>query len=272
MIVTLWVFVGIEGASVFSSYAAKRTDVGKATVAGFLGALTIYVLVSLLSTGVLQQRELAGLEAPSMAGVFKSLVGPWGAGLVSAGLVIAVSGSFLSWTMLCAQIPYAAAKDGNFPSWFAGENAAGSPANSLWISNAMIQLFLIVTLFRSSSYQFLYTMASVSILPAYVFSGAYALKLAVTGETYEGDRRARARDLIVGLIATAYGLWLCYAAKLNDLLLASILFAPATAVYILARRERGERVFTPVEAVAAVIVSGIAVFAIWARVTGRLSA
>ena len=157
MLVTLWVFIGIEGASVYSSYAAKRSDVGKATVIGFAGALAIYVLVSLLSTGVLTQKELAGLAVPSMAGVLESLVGKWGAALISLGLVVSVGGAFLSWTMLCAEIPYAAAKDGNFPRWFAAENAAGSPANSLWITNALVQIFLIITLFASSTYQFSYT-------------------------------------------------------------------------------------------------------------------
>jgi arginine:ornithine antiporter / lysine permease len=34
MLVTLWVFIGIEGASVYSARAAKRTDVGRATVVG----------------------------------------------------------------------------------------------------------------------------------------------------------------------------------------------------------------------------------------------
>ena len=34
MLVTLWVFIGIEGASVYSSRAAKRSDVGRATVIG----------------------------------------------------------------------------------------------------------------------------------------------------------------------------------------------------------------------------------------------
>src|SRR6185436_19087109 len=128
MIVTLWVFIGIEGASVYSAHAAKRSDVGRATVIGFLGALTIYVLVSLLATGILTQKELAGLPVPSMAKVLESLVGPWGAALVSLGLVISVGGAFLSWTMLCAEIPFVAAKDGSFPKWFGRANAAGSPA------------------------------------------------------------------------------------------------------------------------------------------------
>src|SRR4029077_13003905 len=92
MLVTLWVFIGIEGASVYSSYAAKRSDVGKATLIGFAGALTIYVLVSLLSTGILTQKELAGLPVPSMAGVLEHLVGPWGAALISIGLVVSVGG------------------------------------------------------------------------------------------------------------------------------------------------------------------------------------
>ena len=269
MIVTLWVFIGIEGASVYSERAAKRSDVGAATLIGFAGALTIYVLVSLLSTGILTQKELAGLPVPSMAGVLESLVGKWGAGLISVGLVVSVGGAFLSWTLLCSQIPYAAAKDGTFPRWFARENAAGSPVNSLWITNGLVQLFLLVTLFASSSYQFLYTIASVAILPPYVFSGAYALKLALSGETYEGDARARTRDIAIGAVATIYGLWLCYAANLKDLLLTTILFAPATVVYIIARRERRERLFTAVEAIVALVLTAVALFAVYSLVTGN---
>jgi arginine:ornithine antiporter / lysine permease len=269
MLVTLWVFIGIEGASVYSSYAAKRSDVGRATVIGFAGALTIYVLVSLLSTGILAQKDLADLAVPSMAGVLESLVGKWGAALISLGLVISVGGAFLSWTMLCAEIPYAAAKDGNFPRWFAVENAAGSPANSLWITNGLVQIFLIITLFASSTYQFLYSIASVAILPPYVFSGAYSLKLALTGETYEGGG-ARNRDIGVGALATIYGIWLCYAADAKYLLLATILFAPATVIYVIARREHGERAFTSIELLIALALTAIALFAVYTLAIGNI--
>ena len=272
MIVTLWGFIGIEGASVLSARAANRVDVGRATVIGFLSALTIYVLVSLLSTGVLTQKELAGMGPPSMAGVLAHLIGPWGAAVVSIGLVVSVAGAFLSWSMLSAEIPFAAAKDGSFPKWFAKENAAGSPVNALWITNALVQLFLIVTYFRESSYQFLYTIASVAILPPYVFSGAYALKLALTGETYEVDSSRRTRDLVTGAVATLYGLWLCYAARLSELLMATMLFAPATLIYMAARRERHEKMFTPLEAAVAVVVTAAGLVAIYLRATGRLNA
>src|SRR4030095_4720156 len=77
MLVTLWVFIGIESASVYSARATRRSDVGRATVIGFFGALGIYVLVSLLATGILSQPQLAGLKVPSMAGVFEPLARSW---------------------------------------------------------------------------------------------------------------------------------------------------------------------------------------------------
>ena len=186
--------------------------------------------------------------------------------------MVSVAGAFLSWSMLSAEIPFAAATDGTFPKWFAKENAAGSPVNSLWITNALVQVFLVVTYFRESSYQFLYTIASVAILPPYVFSGAYALKLALTGESYETDPSRRTRDLVTGAVATLYGLWLCYAARLSELLMATILFAPATLIYMAARRERRERLFTPLEALIAVVFTSASLFAIYLRATGRLHA
>ncbi len=59
MLVTVWVFIGIEGASIFSSRAEKRSDVGKATVIGFITVLLLLVLVNVLSMGVMTQPELA---------------------------------------------------------------------------------------------------------------------------------------------------------------------------------------------------------------------
>jgi arginine:ornithine antiporter/lysine permease len=177
----------------------------------------------------------------------------------------------LSWTLLCAEIPYTCGRDGTFPKWFAAENAKGSPANALWATNILIQLFLVLSLFSKSAYQFFYFIASVAILPPYVFSGAYALKLALTGETYAAGDRGRSRDMAVGALATAYGLWLVYAAGLQYLLMCAVLFAPGIVVYIKARRERGQRAFTGVEVAIAVAIAALAVLAAWLMWTGRMS-
>ena len=267
MLVTLWVFIGIEGASVYSARAANRADVGRATVIGFVGALGIYVLVSLLATGLSSQPELAGLKVPSMAGVFEPIVGAWGAALINLGLIISVGGAFLSWTLLCAEIPFTCGKDGTFPKWFAVENANGSPANSLWATNALIQLFLILSFFSKDAYQFFYFIASVAILPPYVFSGAYALKLALAGE---GGRNA-GKDILVSGLATIYGLWLVYAAGLDYLLMCAILFAPGILVYAKARRERGAPIFVGFETIIAAGIVLLGLLAAWLMWKGDIS-
>jgi arginine:ornithine antiporter/lysine permease len=271
MLVTLWVFIGIEGASVYSARAARRSDVGRATLIGFAGALGIYVLVSLLATGILSQPELAGLKVPSMAGVLEPLVGTWGAALINLGLMVSVGGAFLSWTLLCAEIPFTCGRDGTFPKWFAAENENGSPVNALWATNILIQIFLILSFFSKSAYQFFYFIASVAILPPYVLSGAYALKLALQGEGYGAGDRSRNWDLMVGGLATAYGLWLVYAAGLNYLLMCSVLFAPGILVYMRARRERGQSPFEGFEYALAIFIALLAVVAAYLMWTGVIS-
>ncbi len=271
MLVTLWVFIGIEGASVYSARARNRRDVGKATVIGFAGALAIYVLVSLLATGILAQKQLAGLKVPAMAGVFEPLVGPWGAALINLGLVISVGGAFLSWTLLCAEIPFTCGRDGTFPRWFAAENAKGSPVNSLWATNGLIQVFLVLSLFSHSAYQFFFSIASVAILPPYVFSGGYALKLALSGETYPRGDKARNRDMVIGLLATVYGIWLICAAGLTFLLMTAILFAAGIAVFAVARRQAGRQVFHASDGLIAAAIAILALLAVWLMVRGTIT-
>jgi arginine:ornithine antiporter / lysine permease len=259
MLVTLWAFIGIEGASVVSARARNRSDVGIATMSGFITCLALYVAVSLLSLGIMTQPELAALKNPSMAGVLEKVVGPWGAGFISAAVIVSILGAFLSWTLLAAEVPFIAARDGTMPKLLATENAKHSPALSLWITNGLVQLFLIVTFYAQATYYALFTIASAAIVVPYALSGAYALKLALSGEAYRSGER-RGRDIIVGLVATAYGLWLVYAAGPKYLFLCAMLYAAGIAVYAWARRERNSSVFTAIEALlaAAIAAAGLA--------------
>jgi arginine:ornithine antiporter/lysine permease len=171
-----------------------------------------------------------------------------------------VVGAFLSWTLFAAEIANVAAKRKTLPRFFAGENAGGSPANALWITNVLVQAFLILTLFAQSTYQALYYISASAILVPYVFSGAYALKLSITGEGYKmGENRIG--GMLVGLVATVYGLWLVYAAGPAYIFMCAMLYAPGIILHAVARRESGERVFHPVEILIAI---GLVVAAIWA--------
>ncbi|MFV3093693.1 arginine-ornithine antiporter [Pseudomonas sp. GW6] len=266
MLVTVWVFIGIEGASIFSARAEKRSDVGKATVIGFIGVLLLLVLVNILSQGILAQAELAGLKNPSMAGVLEQVVGPWGAQLISIGLIVSLAGALLSWTLLCAEILFASARDHTMPEFLRKENANQVPANALWLSNGLIQLFLIITLFSESTYLSLLYLATSMILVPYFWSSAYAVLLALRGETYENAAGERNKDLLIALISTLYAVWLVYAAGVQYLLLSALLYAPGAILFAKAKRELGQPVFTGVEKlifIAVLIGAGIAAFGLY---------
>ncbi|MFN3767418.1 MAG: arginine-ornithine antiporter [Ectopseudomonas guguanensis] len=266
MLVTVWVFIGIEGASIFSARAEKRSDVGKATVIGFVGVLLLLVLVNVLSQGILAQAELAGLKNPSMAGVLEQVVGPWGAQLIAIGLIVSLAGALLSWTLLCAEILFASARDHTMPEFLRKENVNQVPANALWLSNGLIQLFLIITLFNASTYLSLLYLATSMILVPYFWSSAYALLLAARGETYENAGGERNKDLLIAGISTLYAVWLVYAAGVQYLLLSALLYAPGAFLFAKAKRELGQPIFTGVEKlifVAVLIGAAIAAYGLY---------
>ena len=259
MLVTVWVFIGIEGASIFSSRAEKRSDVGKATVIGFITVLLFLMLVNVLSLGIMTQPELAKLQNPSMAAVLEHVVGHWGAVLISVGLIISLLGALLSWVLLCAEIMFAAAKDHTMPEFLRKENANHVPVNALWLTNAMVQVFLVITLFSASTYLSLIYLATSMILVPYLWSAAYALLLAVRGETYENALKERKKDLFIGAIALIYAIWLLYAGGTKYLLLSALLYAPGAILFAKAKRELGKPIFTNVEKLifAAVVIGAL---------------
>lgn len=243
MLVTVFVFVGIEGASVYSRYARKRDDVGVATVLGFLVVLCLLVLVTLLSYGILARGDLAALANPSMGGVLEAVVGPWGRVFVSIGLLIAVAGNYLAWSMLGVEVLRSAAKQDTMPRLLARENANGVPHRALLLTNIAIQAFLLVTWFAEYAFTIALHMTSAMTLLPYLLVAAYGVKLAMSGETYGADARGRVAAQAISALAVTYAAAMLWAAGAKFLLLACLLYAPGTLLYIVARREQGQPVF-----------------------------
>ncbi|MCQ1061274.1 basic amino acid/polyamine antiporter [Photobacterium sp. DNB23_23_1] len=255
MLITVWVFIGIEGAVVVSNRAKNRKDIGRATILGLLTALTIYVFVTLLSMGVISTEQLATYQNPSMAKVLTEILGPWGKYIIGGGLLVSVCGAFLSWTVLASEAPYLGAKDKMFPICFSKQNQAGSPVNSLLLTNCCIQVSLIFVMFAGSTYDTLLAIASEMILVPYFLVGAYTLKLAI-------ERKDRGSLFVVGLCASLYGLWLLYASGLGYLLLSALLYLPGLYFYIKAKREQQTRPFVGKEMTAASILTMAACLAV----------
>lgn len=255
MLVTVWVFIGIEGAVVVSSRAKNRKDIGRATILGLLTALAIYVFVTLLSMGVVKPVELAGYHNPSMAKVLTEILGPWGQYIISAGLLVSVCGAFLSWTVLASEAPYLCAKEKMFPKRYAQLNKAGSPVKPLLLTNIWIQISLICVMFVGSTYETLLIIASEMILVPYFLVGAFVLKIAI-------EEKNKGSLLLVGLGATLYGIWLLYASGLNYLLLSTILYLPGLYFYIQAKREQGINPFKGKEKLGASMLGLVAVLTV----------
>lgn len=259
MIITTFVFLGIEGASVYSRYAQKREHVGQATVIGLLSVLCLFALVTMVSYGAMPHTEIAAVRQPSMAGMFGSVVGSWGSTFISIGVLISVLGAYLAWTLMSAEVLYMPARDEDLPKILGRENKAGTPIVALVASTLMVQVLLAATLFVEDALNFMLDLCTTLALVPYLLAAGYSLKLSLTGEGYESDPQRQRRDAIIAGIATVYTVFLFVAAGLKFLLLAGVILAPASLLFIKARSERGEKVFTPTEVgvFAAVLIAAV---------------
>lgn len=269
MLTTVFVFIGIEGASVYSRYAKRRKDVGRATVIGFLGVLVLFASVTIFSYGILSRAQLEGLRQPSMAGALESVVGHWGLVFISIGVVVSVLGAYLAWTMMAAEVLHVAAKDRDMPSFLATSSRKGVPLPALVMTSALIQLALLITLFSEDAFTFtLKLCSSLSLIP-YLLAAGYALKLGIRPGA--GDSQPGVREILVAGLATFYSLFLVFAAGVEFLLLSFIIYAPGTVLFAMSRREQGRRVFSPVELVIFVIVALGAIAGIAGLATGAIT-
>ncbi|WKK60654.1 amino acid permease [Corynebacterium sp. P3-F1] len=284
MLFTVWVFIGIEGASVYSKQARSRQDVGRATVIGFLSVLGLLVAVSTLSYGVLTREELAALPDNSMGAVLEAAVGPWGGALISVGLCLSVLGAYISWQMLCAEPIVMMASDGLLPERLASTNDAGAPWMAQLVSTTVVQFFVILFFANETSYNAMVQLATIMYLLPYIFSALYLVLLAVhckglthphagsrfddSGPTISSsDNR---RHLVIGIIGFIYSLWLIYAADPVYVLFGALAVLPGLIPYLWTRRANNEKAFNKFEWVVVALVIVGAIVAVVGLVNGSL--
>lgn len=257
MLVTLWVFLGIEGASIISSRAESQKSVGRATVMGFVTCLCIYALLSLLPLGIVSQGELSTMSPPSTGPVLTKLIGTSGNVIMNLGVIIALLSSWLVWTVMLASLPYEAAKSGTFPKIFATENKNESPSYSLLVSSILMQICMIVVYFSNDAWNLMLSITGVMILPCYFACTLYLWKISRRHDDYHKEPEVHIGSaLLTGVLGTIYAGWLIYAAGLNYLLVATVIYALGIPVFRKARRENanGEPIFNHCEKVFAIIL------------------
>ncbi|MGW1927419.1 amino acid permease, partial [Streptomyces massasporeus] len=247
MLATVFVFLGVEGASVYSRHAKRREDVGRATILGFLSVFSVFASVTIVSYGILPMAEIAELRQPSMAGVLEAAVGTWGKVFVSVGLIISVLGAYLAWTLMAAEVLFVAAKDEDMPRFLGRSSGDDVPVPALLMTTALSQVVLVVTAFSDDAFNFALDLTSALSLIPFLLAAAFAVKIAVRPEREKVAGRSTRGELVVAALATVYTAFLLFAAGLKFVLVSFIIYAPATFLFVKARREQGRRLFSPRE-------------------------
>ena len=212
-----------------------------------------------------------------MAGILADIVGPWGAAVVNIGVILSLAGALLGWTILAADCPYSAAQQGVFMTAFARSNENGSPAFALYLTNGLIQLFLIVIYFSASTYQVFYTLSTTMIMIPYFLSALYYLKVSLAGDGFDlvskssGSGVSLASARFFAVIGTLYGIWMLYSSGLELTFIASILYAPGIIVFALGKKEREHPVFErSYEMWLAILLVVLACIAIFMIISGQI--
>ena len=272
MLITLWCFIGLEGAVVLSGRARNPKDVGKATLLGILICIIIFSALSILSFGVLHQSKLAYLPNPSTAYVLEAIVGQWGATFVNVGIIIALLGCWLSWTIITAEVPYIAAKDGVFPKFLVKTDKNDTPTASLLMSTIAMQLAMFIVLYSTNAWLLLVDITGLMILPPYTASTLFLLK-EVRNKNLKETGKGKIRIAFVsGLVACIFTIWLLFSSKAELLLISTTIFSLGIAVYAYSQKEvGGHNIFAGKDKFIAFVLGAVGIISFILLVSGKLN-
>lgn len=262
MIIMMWCFVGIEGASVVSSRAARKTDVGKATLIGFICLMLIYVGASVLPYGYMSSTEVAALDYPALVYVFSSMAPGWGGPFISIAIIISILGSWLSFTILPAETTSEMADYKLLPASWGKPNSHNAPSMSLLIVGACTQAFLIVLLFSADAYDFAFSMCTVAIAITWAFAAAYQAKWGVQNKNMV--------QAAIGFVAVAFQVIGVLFNGWSFLLLTCVGYIPGFFIYVKARKDYGNAI-TMGEKVCMGVVSALGVLSLVLLAMGVIS-
>ena len=263
LLITMWSFIGIEGASVVSHRAKRPSDAGKATIIGIIVLLVVYIGASILPYGYMPYTEVAALDKPAVLWVFNKMLPGVGGAFISIAIVISILGSWLSFTILPSETTDLMAAHKLIPAKWGEHNAKNAPQFSLLIVGACTQIFMFTLLFTQDAYNFAFSMCTVAILVSWAFIGGYQMKLS--------RELKNAGQYVIGLIAVifivvggVFGGW-------QYLLLTCVGYVPGFFIYKKGREEAGLPVFNKYEKLAAILITVAAVIGLVLLAMGIIS-
>ena len=149
--ITFWSFLGVESATVPADKVvdAART-VPRATMAGVAIAGALYLLVSAAIMAFVPAAETAASPAPVAAFLGRRL-GSGVGGTVALFAAVSAIGAMNGFLLMAGELPWAMARGGVFPRWFAAESSRGTPARALVVSAALVTMVVLANTAKSAA-------------------------------------------------------------------------------------------------------------------------
>ena len=207
MAIALFSYIGVECASVAAGKVRDPDrNVPKATLLGTLATAVVYVLSLVAIFGILSNSELLSTTEPFSAAANEIFGGTWAGDVMAVLVIISGLGALNGWTMICAEMPLAAAKDGLFPERFKRLNKAGVPAFGIFTSTALASVAMAVNYMGSggaNAFTTLVLMTGITAAIPYLFSALAQLKWRWI-DREQGITAHFYRDALVAVVAIVF--------------------------------------------------------------------
>src|SRR5689334_6378573 len=180
MAIALFSYLGVEVASVAAGKVRDPDrNIPRSTILGTLATAVVYMLSLTAVFGIIPSTKLAGSTAPFSDAVNQMVGGTWAGDVMSVVVVISGLGALNGWTMICAEMPLAAAKDGLFPEQFGRMSAKDVPAFGIVASTVLASIAMIINYLGSNGatvFTTLVLMTGITAAIPYGFSALAQLK------------------------------------------------------------------------------------------------
>jgi amino acid transporter len=233
-----YAFVGFEALVVPAGEMSRPQRMVPLSLLIVLGVVTgLYLLVQVVTTGTLA--ELAGNKTP-VADASQAFLGPIGATLIAAGIVISIAGVNAGAALVGPRRFYALAENGHLPPALAATNTRGVPAMSIWL---VFGLSAVVAL--SGSFRDLALISVVGRFAQYISTAAAALvlRLRERGAAPRPDRFSLPLGPTIPILAIALSVLVLSQSEPRRLAIGALAVASGVPVYLYIywRRRKLER-------------------------------
>lgn len=252
--VALFSFIGVECAAIAAGRVKDpRRNVGRASVIGTALAAVLYITVTAAVMGLEPQGKLVHDGAPFVAAFHAMFGKAWIVGkIVAATAVISGIGALNGWTLVTAEMPYAAARHDLFPRAFLRRNGRGALTFGIVFSTAVASALMAYSYSGLSSgltvFTYLVTLSVVTVaLPYFISACAQLAYLVSRRRTVHGWLLVR--NLSVAGLSVLFSLWVTAASGYQAVYQAMILILAGIPIYafLKARKEREGTAPEPVD-------------------------